>query len=69
MMWRTPSLAVNAAQTADENCGPLSEVMCDGTPNLATQPDIKAAAQSSAAVAASGTASHHLVERSIMVKI
>jgi hypothetical protein len=63
----TPDLAVKEPHTADENCTPRSDVRTAGTPNLATQPDIRAAAQLSAVVERRGTASHQRVDLSIMV--
>jgi hypothetical protein len=48
-----------AAQTALANWGPLSEVICAGTPNLDTQPLTKAVAQLSAVVLERGIASTH----------
>jgi hypothetical protein len=68
MVWRMPTLAVNAAHTAEENCGPLSEVRMAGTPKRVTQPAMSAAAQSSAAVDLRGMASHHRVALSMTVK-
>jgi hypothetical protein len=59
---------VKAAHTAEENWGPRSDVITAGKPNLDIQLPTKAAAQSSAVVDLSGAASHHRVERSIMVK-
>ena len=55
------------SQMAQQNCGPLSEVMAAGTPNRVTQAAMRAPAQSSAVVEASGTASIHLVVQSITV--
>ena len=43
MMWWTPRRAQRCCHVADENCVLLSEVRVAGTPNLATQDDIKAA--------------------------
>jgi hypothetical protein len=57
-----------AAQTVLANCGPLSEEMFAGTPNLDTQPFINAVAQLSAVVLERGIASAHLVVLSITVK-
>jgi hypothetical protein len=57
-----------AAQTVLENCGPRSEEMFAGTPNLDTQLLINAAAQLSAVVLESGIASAHQVVLSITVK-
>ena len=55
-------------QMVPQNCGPLSEVMAAGMPNRVTQAAIRAPAQSSAVVVASGTAYIHLVVLSITVK-
>ena len=54
-------------QRAEVNCGPRSEVMTAGTPNLEIHPWSRAAEQSAAVVLARGRASNHLVERSITV--
>jgi hypothetical protein len=59
-----PSCRVKDSQTEEQNWLPLSEVICWGTPNLATQPSTKAVAQLSAEVDHSGKASAHLVDRS-----
>jgi hypothetical protein len=56
-----------AAQRADENCTPLSDVSGAGTPNQETHPETKAAAHSSVAIPASGIASAQRVERSTTV--
>jgi hypothetical protein len=56
-----------AAHTAEVNWGPLSLVIAAGSPNLWTQPENRAAAQSAAEVAETGTASGHLVVLSMMV--
>jgi hypothetical protein len=53
----TPSWRVSTSQTEEQNCRPLSEVTCSGTPNLATQPLISALAQHAAEVDRSGMAS------------
>ena len=45
MMWWMPRRAQSCCHVADVNCMPLSEVRVAGTPNLATQDDMKAAAQ------------------------
>jgi hypothetical protein len=57
-----PSLDDMAAQNADANCTPLSEVSAAGTLYLATQPAMNTSAQSAAAVALNGRASAHLVD-------
>ena len=56
-----------AAHTADVNCGPLSLVIAAGSLNLWIYPEKRAAAQSAAEVAETGTASGHLVVLSMMV--
>ena len=63
----TPSLLQRASQTAEVNWVPLSEVMREGTPNLDTQPLIKASAQEAADISLSGIASNHLVDLSTAV--
>jgi hypothetical protein len=57
-----------AAHTELANCGPRSEEIVAGTPNLDTHPSIKADAQLSAVVLARGIASAHRVVLSITVK-
>jgi hypothetical protein len=56
-----------AAQRDEVNCGPLSEVIHDGTPNRQTQPANSALAQSAADVLARGIASGQREQRSTMV--
>ncbi len=63
-----PMVAQKEHQMAPQNCGPLSEVMAAGTPNRVAQAAMRAPAQSSAVIEASGTASIHLVVLSIIVK-
>jgi hypothetical protein len=67
-MWDMPSLEHKLAQVEDINCVPLSEVTVSGTPNLETQAVTKASMQETASWFFMGTASIHLVERSITVK-
>jgi hypothetical protein len=55
------------AQTAEVNWGPLSLVIAAGSPNRCTQPEKRAATQSAADVAETGTASGHLVVLSTIV--
>jgi hypothetical protein len=55
------------AHKAEVNCAPLSEVMTEGTPNLAIQPVKRACAQSAAVMEARGIASGHLVVLSMTV--
>ena len=47
---------------------PLSDVMLSGRPNLDIQEFMRAEAQESVEASDKGTASGHLVERSIIVK-
>ena len=49
------------------NCTPLSVVMSAGTPNLATQEEMKASMQLAEEVSDRGMASNQRVERSTMV--
>ena len=56
-----------ADHSAEVNCGPLSLVMVEGSPNRWIQPTKRAAAQSAVDVEESGTASGHLVVRSMIV--
>lgn len=62
-----PSLFDIWYHTSEQNCVPLSEVMASGTPNRATQPEVKASATAVAVMLASGMASSHLVDLSMMV--
>ena len=45
MMCWMPRCVQSCCHVADENCVPLSEVRVAGTPNLATQAEMKAAVQ------------------------
>jgi hypothetical protein len=54
-------------QTELVNCRPRSLVIVDGTPKRWIHPERRACAQSAAVVEVSGTASGHLVVRSITV--
>jgi hypothetical protein len=56
-----------AAQRADVNWAPLSEVMVAGTPNLEIQPVYRARAQSAGVMEESGIASGHRDVLSITV--
>ena len=67
MMCWIPSLEQSCCHIAEENCMPLSEVRVAGTPNLATQEDMKAAEHAIAVISFNGTASSHLVVLSMMV--
>jgi hypothetical protein len=62
-----PNCLVSESHTEEVNWLPLSEVICCGTPNLATQLLTKAEAQDSAEVERSGIASAHLVDLSRIV--
>ncbi len=64
----TPSWCVSASQTEEQNCRPLSEVTCSGTPNLATQLLTWASAQHAAEVDRRGMASTQCVDLSTTVK-
>ena len=48
-----------AAHRLEENCLPLSDVIVDGTPNLAIQPFTSAYAQDSAIISTNSIASGH----------
>ena len=69
MMWWMPRRAQSCCHVADVNCVPLSEVRVAGTPNLATQDYMKAAAHMLAVISFRGTASNHLVVLSIIVRM
>jgi hypothetical protein len=58
---------VRTSQTEEQNCLPLFEVICSGTPNLATQLQIRASAQLAAEVDQSGMASAQRVDLSMTV--
>ncbi len=62
-----PSWRVSASQTEKQNCLPLSEVTCSGTPNLATQPPIRASVQHAAEVDRRGIASAQRLDLSTTV--
>ena len=59
---------MSAFHISDVNWAPLSDVMCNGTPNLAMQLNSKALAHVSVPVSVMGIASGHLVSRSTIVK-
>ena len=69
MMCWIPRQEQSCCHMADESCVPLSEVRVAGTPNLATQEDMKAAEHVLAAISFRGTASSHLVVLSMMVRM
>jgi hypothetical protein len=62
-----PSSLVRPAHREEVNWRPWSEVMMVGTPNLATQDDMRASTQSSAAMVCKGVASSHLDDLSTIV--
>ena len=68
-LWEMLSRRQREDHSEEVNWAPLSEVMAAGTPNLAIQAWKRATAQSAAVVADTGTASAHLVDLSMMVKI
>ena len=63
-----PSSHPSCVQSCDVKEVPRSEVMCSGMPNLEIQPESRAAVQEAVVVSGIGTASGHLVDRSMMVK-
>ena len=63
-----PSRWANCVQRAEVNTDPLSDVILSGRPNLAIQESMRAETQESVEASDIGTASGHLVERSMMVK-
>ena len=63
-----PSNLLMHDHNSDTNCGPLSEVMCNGTPNLATQFWMYALAIVYVSVSRMGTASSQRVKRSAAVR-
>ena len=69
MMCWMPRRVQSCCHVADENCVPLSKVRVAGTPNLATQDDMKAAVHVLADISFRGTASSHLVVLSIMLRM
>ncbi len=62
-----PSSLVRPAHSEEVNWRPWSEVRMDGTPNLATQDEMRASTQSSAAMDFKGAASNHLDDLSTIV--
>jgi hypothetical protein len=62
-----PNLTHTNLQIAEVNWEPLSEVMAEGTPNLAIQPENNASAQCCAEVLDKGMASAHLLVLSTIV--
>ena len=63
-----PRCSLSTFQISDVNWAPLSDVRCNGTPNLAIQFNNKALAHVSVKVSVMGIASGHLVKRSTIVK-
>ena len=57
-----------SVHSEEVNCAPLSEVRLLGTPNLATQPRMRALAHAVAMMSGTGIASGHLDHLSAMVK-
>ncbi len=55
------------AHSAEQNWRPWSDVMTLGTPNLATQPVIRASTQEAVSIDRSGNASSQRVDLSTMV--
>jgi hypothetical protein len=64
-----PRRRINAAHTEETNWTPLSDVSWLGTPKRAIQPEMRASAQSAAAMLAKGMASAHRVDLSITVRM
>jgi hypothetical protein len=64
-----PNLAHRIDHTTDVNCGPRSEVMHSGTPNLATHVATKMSAHDVVEMSLRGMASNHLVDLLIMVNM
>ena len=64
---RMPSKLLREVQREETNCGPRSEVIVDGTPNLEIQPEKRTMAQSEAEMAERGIASGQRVVQSMMV--
>jgi hypothetical protein len=64
-----PSLVQRMDQMPEVNCGPRSEVIYLGTPNLDTHAATKMSTNDVAEVSLRRTASCHLVDLSIMVKM
>ena len=67
MMFFTDSSLPISAHSEDVNCVPQSDVRLLGTPNLETHPRMRALAQDTAVMSASGTASGHLDHLSTIV--
>ena len=57
------------AHTSEQNCGPLSEVMCSGTPNLTIQPATKASVMAAVVALERGRASSQRNDLSMMVRM
>ena len=63
-----PRRCANWVHSAEVKTNPLSDVIVSGRPNLAIHDSRRAATQESVEASVIGTASGHLVERSIIVK-
>ena len=64
-----PSRLASSVQRAEVNTEPLSEVMFSGRPNLDIHASMSAETQEAVDASAIGTASGHLVDLSIVVKM
>ena len=64
-----PNLFASWIHKAEVKTDPLSEVMFSGRPNLAIQASMRAETQDSVEASTMGTASGHLVERSMIVNM
>ena len=60
---------MSCAHTFEQNCGPLAEVMCSGTTNLATQPATKGSAMAAVVVLENGMAYSQQDDLSTMVRM
>ena len=68
MVVEMPNLWASCVQRLEVNTDPLSDVIESGRPNLAIQASMRAETQESVEASDIGTASGHLVERSMIVK-
>jgi len=64
-----PSRLHTPAHTASVNCAPLSDVTTAGTPKQHTQVAMRASTMLSVSMLVRGTASSHLLVRSMMVNM
>ena len=69
MVVEMPSLLASWFQRVDVKTDPLSEVMLSGRPNLEIQASMRVETKESVEASVIGTASGHLVDRSIFVKM